>query len=149
MQKKIVIGVVVALALAVVSIFFIFSGYQSLFTQGGSVDTLTQLVIQDTLVGQGREALPGTRVRVHYVGTLEDGQTFDSSLNRGQPIEFVLGGGEVIQGWDQGIRGMKVGGKRVLIIPPSLGYGAEGIGPIPPNATLIFEVELVDVQTRN
>ncbi len=100
----------------------------------------------DLVVGQGAEATAGKRVKVHYTGTLTDGKKFDSSLDRGKPFEFKLGAGEVIQGWDQGVAGMKVGGKRKLTIPPDLGYGARGAsGVIPPNATLIFEVELLGV----
>jgi len=104
------------------------------------------LKIQDLVVGTGEEAKNGKILSVHYTGTLENGTKFDSSLDRGQPFNFVLGAGQVIQGWEQGFVGMKVGGKRKLIIPPSLGYGSTGAGGvIPPNATLIFEVELLGV----
>lgn len=97
--------------------------------------------------GTGDKAVPGKKVKVHYTGKLEDGTEFDSSLKRGQPIEFTLGAGQVIKGWDEGIALMKVGDKRQLIIPPQLGYGAAGAGNvIPPNATIIFDVELVDVE---
>ncbi len=100
----------------------------------------------DLVVGGGAEATPGKRVQVHYTGTLTSGQKFDSSLDRGRPFAFVLGAGQVIQGWDQGVQGMRVGGKRKLTIPPELGYGARGFPPvIPANATLVFEVELLDV----
>ena len=105
------------------------------------------LGILDTNCGDGTEASSGATVSVHYVGTLESGEQFDSSRDRGQPFQFVLGSGQVIPGWDEGIQGMKVGGTRTLTIPPDLGYGAAGSPPvIPPNATLIFEVELMDVQ---
>jgi len=98
--------------------------------------------------GTGRTALAGDRVSVHYVGTLTDGTKFDSSRVRNQPFEFVLGHGQVIKGWDQGVQGMKVGETRKLVIPPSMGYGARGAPPkIPPNATLVFEVELLKVQS--
>lgn len=106
-----------------------------------------KLIIQDEVVGTGAAAVPGKKVTVNYVGTLTDGTKFDSSYDRNQPFSFNLGAGEVIQGWDQGVVGMKVGGKRKLTIPPSLGYGAAGAGgAIPPNATLIFEVELLKVE---
>jgi FKBP-type peptidyl-prolyl cis-trans isomerase len=105
------------------------------------------LKVIDHEVGSGAEAVAGKRVAVHYTGTLENGSKFDSSLDRGQPFEFVLGTGQVIKGWDQGVAGMKVGGKRRLEIPADLGYGARGFPPvIPPNSTLIFEVELVAVR---
>jgi len=101
----------------------------------------------DIVVGTGAEAMPGKLVSVHYTGWLTDGKKFDSSLDRGDVFQFQLGVGQVIKGWDQGVAGMKVGGKRKLAIPPSLAYGARGAGNvIPPNATLIFEVELVDVK---
>ena len=100
----------------------------------------------DLVVGNGTEAVAGKKVSVHYTGTLTNGSKFDSSLDRGKPFEFKLGAGQVIAGWDQGVAGMKVGGKRKLTIPPDLGYGARGAGGvIPPNATLIFEVELLGV----
>jgi FKBP-type peptidyl-prolyl cis-trans isomerase len=102
--------------------------------------------IEDLQVGTGAEAVSGKRVSVHYTGWLTNGKKFDSSLDRGQPFQFRLGAGEVIQGWDKGVAGMKVGGKRKLTIPPELGYGARGAGGvIPPNATLVFEVELLGV----
>ena len=102
--------------------------------------------IIDHQIGTGAEAKPGNKVSVHYTGTLENGSKFDSSLDRGDPFVFTLGKGQVIKGWDQGIAGMKVGGKRRLEIPPELGYGARGFpGAIPPNAKLIFEVELLAV----
>ena len=106
----------------------------------------------DTVQGSGAEAKSGP-VSVHYTGWLHDpsaadghGKKFDSSVDRGPPFEFVLGAGQVIRGWDEGVAGMKVGGKRTLIIPPEMGYGARGAGgAIPPNATLVFDVELVEV----
>jgi FKBP-type peptidyl-prolyl cis-trans isomerase len=105
----------------------------------------------DTTVGTGAEATRGKKVSVHYTGWLynngEKGRKFDSSLDRGQPFQFALGAGQVIKGWDEGVAGMKIGGKRTLIIPPELGYGARGAGGvIPPNATLTFDVELLKVE---
>jgi FKBP-type peptidyl-prolyl cis-trans isomerase len=103
--------------------------------------------VEDLVVGTGVEAIMGKMVSVHYTGWLTDGTKFDSSKDRDQPFQFSLGRGQVIQGWDQGVQGMKVGGKRKLTIPPELGYGAEGAGGvIPPNATLVFEVELLGVR---
>ena len=105
-----------------------------------------ELKIEDLSTGDGATANPGQYVVVHYTGWLEDGSKFDSSLDRNDPFRFHLGGGEVIRGWDEGVAGMSVGGKRRLTIPPHLGYGARGAGGvIPPNATLIFEVELLKV----
>lgn len=102
---------------------------------------------RDIVVGSGAEAVAGKQVTVHYVGRLSDGTVFDASANHGQPFTFTLGAGQVIKGWDMGVAGMKVGGKRELVIPPALGYGAQGAGGvIPPNATLIFEVELLEVR---
>jgi peptidylprolyl isomerase len=114
---------------------------------GGKMHKLASgLQYEDVVVGSGKMAEPGMQVSVHYTGTLTDGTKFDSSLDRGQPIQFQLGAGRVIQGWEEGIKGMRIGGKRKLVIPPDLGYGANGGGPIPPNATLLFDVELVDVK---
>jgi FKBP-type peptidyl-prolyl cis-trans isomerase len=101
----------------------------------------------DEQVGTGAEATTGKTAVVHYTGWLMDGTKFDSSVDRNQPFSFPLGAGQVIKGWDEGVVGMKVGGKRILIIPPQLGYGSRGAGNvIPPNATLKFEVQLLDVR---
>lgn len=106
---------------------------------------MSELIIEDILVGEGDEATPGKSVTVHYTGTFEDGRSFDSSVGRG-PFSFNLGKGQVIKGWDLGVAGMKVGGKRKLTIPSHLGYGESGAGGvIPPNTTLLFDVELLDV----
>ena len=112
--------------------------------------TASGLIIDDKVVGNGDAAKAGDGVSVHYTGWLfyggERGKKFDSSKDRGDPFEFPLGGGQVIKGWDEGVQGMKVGGTRVLTIPPALGYGSRGAGGvIPPNATLIFEVELLGI----
>jgi FKBP-type peptidyl-prolyl cis-trans isomerase FkpA len=115
---------------------------------------ITSLQTQDVTPGTGGEATRGRTVRVHYTGWLYDasaadkrGRKFDSSKDRNEAFEFRLGGGEVIQGWDEGVAGMRVGGTRILTIPPAMGYGARGAGGvIPPNATLVFEVELLDVR---
>lgn len=107
---------------------------------------MADLQIEELEAGNGDEAVAGKQVQVHYTGWLTDGTKFDSSHDRNKPFSFALGGGQVIKGWDQGVEGMKVGGKRKLTIPPELGYGARGAGGvIPPNATLVFEVELLDV----
>ena len=116
--------------------------------------SITELVKTDKVIGEGREAETGINVTVHYTGWLYDptkpdghGEKFDSSLDRGDPFVFYLGGGQVIKGWDEGVAGMKIGGKRTLIIPASMGYGERGAGGvIPPNATLIFDVELLGIK---
>lgn len=106
-----------------------------------------ELIIEDIIVGQGAEAVKYSIVTVNYTGWLEDGTKFDSSLNSGrEPLRFTLGAGQMIQGFDQGIPGMKVGGKRKLTIPPNLGYGSQDKGIIPPNSTLIFELDLLIVE---
>jgi len=120
---------------------------------GGPLDapdtqiTASGLKITELKVGDGAEAASGQTVQVHYRGTLENGKQFDASYDRGTPFTFPLGAGRVIKGWDEGVVGMKVGGKRKLVIPPDLAYGSRGAGGvIPPNATLVFEVELLDVK---
>lgn len=112
-----------------------------------AVKTPSGLSYVDEVVGSGPSPQTGQTVSVHYTGWLTNGQKFDSSLDRGQPFEFVLGQGQVIRGWDEGVASMKVGGKRKLTIPPDLGYGARGAGgAIPPNATLVFEVQLLNIK---
>jgi len=111
-----------------------------------AITTDSGLKYIDEVVGTGDAPTRGKKVRVHYTGRLTDGKKFDSSVDRGQPFEFIIGVGQVISGWDEGVASMKVGGKRQLIIPPALGYGARGAGGvIPPNAELIFDVELLGV----
>ena len=114
---------------------------------------VTELTIIDEQVGDGAVAEPGSVAVVHYTGWLYDadaedrrGEEFDSSRERGEPFEFPLGAQRVIRGWDEGVAGMRVGGKRVLYLPPEYAYGARGVGTIPPNSTLVFEVELLDVR---
>ena len=113
---------------------------------GRKVRMVGGVSIEDLKVGSGATATAGKVVSAHYTGRFPDGKQFDSSYDAGLPIEFLLGSGKVIKGWDLGIEGMKVGGKRKLTIPPELAYGARGGGPIPPNATLVFDVELVGVK---
>ena len=108
--------------------------------------TASGLMYEDQVTGNGAEAKAGNTVEVHYTGTFKDGKKFDSSLDRGEPFSFPLGKGRVIKGWDEGVAGMKVGGKRKLIIPAELAYGNRNMGKIPPNSELIFEVELLKVQ---
>ena len=118
-------------------------------SNNGSIKKMENgLLIEDLVVGDGAEAKNYNKVVVNYTGKLEDGSVFDSSLNPGRsPFTFTLGAGSVIKGWDQGLKNMKVGGKRKLTIPPDLAYGANGAGnAVPPNATLIFEVELLEVE---
>lgn len=117
-------------------------GNMQISSQQGSSSSLR---VEDSVVGTGEVAEAGDSVSVHYTGTLTDGTVFDSSVARGVPFSFTLGAGEVIKGWDQGVAGMRVGGKRVLTIAPELAYGASAVGPIPPNSTLVFEVELLSV----
>ncbi len=114
---------------------------------GSETATASGLKYVDQVVGTGASPSPGKQVTVHYTGTLENGNKFDSSVDRGQPFTFTIGVGQVIKGWDEGVMSMKVGGKRKLIIPGNLGYGVSGSPPkIPPNATLLFDVELLDVK---
>jgi FKBP-type peptidyl-prolyl cis-trans isomerase FkpA len=114
---------------------------------GDGVKTDSGLQYWEIRVGTGEVAKEGSHVRVHYTGWLTTGKKFDSSVDRGQPFDFTIGNGEVIRGWEEGVAGMRVGGKRQLRIPPELGYGADGSPPtIPPNATLIFDIQLLAVQ---
>jgi FKBP-type peptidyl-prolyl cis-trans isomerase len=144
MEKNIKIGIAVAAALAVVGLFFIY-GASFAFPGTPAEEVKQGLIAQDEVVGTGEEAQAGKMVSIHYTGKLEDGTVFDTSMGK-DPFTFPLGVGVVVPGMEQGLLGMKVGGKRLLIIPPHLGFGAEVNGPIPANSTIIFEVELVKVE---
>ena len=117
----------------------------ALLAATNSAGKLTRMVIDDIKVGTGAEVQEGDTVSVHYAGRLQDGTEFDNSRSRGSAFEFVVGGGQVIKGWEEGLLGMKVGGERILVIPPEKGYGAAGIGPIPGGATLVFSIELLAI----
>lgn len=112
-------------------------------TPTGEID---KLIIDDVIEGEGAEVQSGDTVSVHYIGTLQNGQQFDNSYTKGSPFTFSVGKGEVIQGWEQGLIGMKEGGQRILVIPASLAYGNKAVGLIPPHATLVFSVELVEIK---
>jgi len=131
--------------LALVGIFLL--PFASFAAEEVMMKTSSGLQYADLVVGKGREAHAGETASVHYTGTLVDGTKFDSSKDRNQSFSFRLGAGHVIKGWDEGVEGMKIGGTRKLVIPPDLGYGARGAGStIPPNATLVFIVELLDLR---
>ncbi|HSA84530.1 MAG TPA: FKBP-type peptidyl-prolyl cis-trans isomerase [Patescibacteria group bacterium] len=134
----------------IVFIYFIFGFNQTAPAESPTPDviqtTSADLKIEEITQGSGAEVKAGDTILIHYKGTLPDGTQFDSSYDRGEPFETQIGVGQVIQGWDQGVIGMKVGGKRTLTIPPSLGYGDQAAGSIPPNSTLIFELELLDIK---
>lgn len=114
----------------------------------GAVDKngVNKIVMEDVKIGEGAEVKSGDMVVVHYVGTLPDSTEFDNSRRRGQPFTFQVGAGSVIKGWDEGLVGMKVGGQRILVIPPDKGYGAQAVGPIPANSTLVFAIELLEIR---
>lgn len=145
-QRNIRIAAIATIAVVLAFVAFaIFSSNQK--GNGDMITTASGLQYQELTVGTGPAVKTGDTVSVHYTGWLEDGTKFDSSVDRNQPFEFSVGMGMVIQGWDEGLVGMQVGGKRKLVIPPNLGYGSSGAGGvIPPNATLVFEVELLAIK---
>lgn len=142
------IGVVVSLIIIILFFgsFFARRGNEAKPADDTAQTISSELKVEDSQVGAGRQAKTGDTLSVHYVGTLLDGKKFDSSRDRGEPFEVTLGAGAVIRGWEEGLLGMKVGGIRKLTIPPELGYGASGQGPIPPNSTLLFEIELLNIK---
>jgi FKBP-type peptidyl-prolyl cis-trans isomerase FkpA len=151
-NQRILVGAIIVILLSVIGYFAYgaLTGGSSQATptaaQTGMITTPSGLQYQDLVVGDGAQAAAGDQVSVHYTGWLEDDTKFDSSLDRNQPFDFTLGQGMVIPGWDEGVAGMREGGKRKLVIPPDLAYGTSGYPPtIPPNATLTFEVELLKV----
>lgn len=153
MPRSAVVVLIVGVAALIIGSLFIFRITDGFLPTGNTnnkdmsdVNNVTELKIEDTQAGTGREVKSGDTVVIHYKGTLKDGTKFDSSYDRGEPFETQIGVGQVIKGWDEGVVGMKVGGKRKLTIPPDMGYGAQAVGPIPANSTLIFEVELIDVK---
>lgn len=146
MTPRLKTGVAVGLSLAVIAIFFVFSNPFAVRNAAKvpAAASGEQLFSQDENEGAGVAAKTGDVLSVHYTGKLQDGTVFDTSVGK-KPFQFVLGAGKVIPGWDQGLIGMKAGGKRLLVVPPDLAYGQNGYGPIPGNATLIFEVELLAI----
>jgi len=148
MRKNILITVAILLIIAIGAIMFF--GKKDKESAGEDINQPAGLQIEDLVVGNGIEATAGQTVSVHYTGWLLDGTKFDSSVDRGMPFEFSLGAGQVIVGWDQGVQGMKEGGRRKLTIPPDLAYGDRGAPPvIPPKSVLVFEVELLKVYPVN
>jgi FKBP-type peptidyl-prolyl cis-trans isomerase len=150
-KQNIQVGIAVVASIAVIGLLF-WGGFGLLKNNNNETDNNTNIMqisndnlkVEDTIVGTGKEAVPGKIVVVNYTGRFTDGKVFDSSIGR-QPFQFVLGQGMVIKGWDQGVVGMKVGGKRHLVIAPDLAYGSKDYGPIPGNSTLVFDVELLNV----
>lgn len=161
-MKKLSLNESIAVAVALLATFGIlfFGNYIFGIAQGAQNQATTQKVavsdatsdvsgaieVEDSLVGTGQPVKAGDTVSVHYIGALADGSTFDSSYDRGEPISFTVGAGQLIKGFDQGVVGMQVGGKRKITIPPDLGYGAEQIGSIPANSILVFDVELISIK---
>jgi FKBP-type peptidyl-prolyl cis-trans isomerase len=141
--------IAVWVGLAFIASMFYGASFMNLFGFGTNEEVSQGVQVRDVVAGSGRGARVGDRLTVHYIGTLINGEIFDSSLERGTPFPFVLGAGEVIRGWDEGLVGLRVGGRRQLIIPPDYAYGQNVVGPIPANSTLIFEVELLGFDEEN
>ena len=123
------------------------NGAQAILDELAQTGTVSELRVSEIASGEGREAAAGNTITVHYIGVLPDGTVFDSSRERGTPFSFTLGVGQVIQGWDQALAGKHVGDRLIIAIPPELGYGARAVGSIPANATLIFDVEVLDISS--
>jgi len=148
MNKKFVWAIFLPLIILAIFLLFRLSGKTDKVTTMPTATPTTaplSFSVTDVTVGEGLPVKAGDKIAVHYKGTLLDGTVFDSSYDRGTPFSFTLGAGEVIEGWDKGFDGMKVGGKRKLVIPSVMGYGAQAVGTIPANSTLVFEVELLEV----
>jgi FKBP-type peptidyl-prolyl cis-trans isomerase len=155
MPKQAIVVLIIGIALLVIASLFIFritdTMQPAVQPEPAKVTTMNtnntkELKTEDIKVGTGKEVKSGDTVIINYVGTLTDGTKFDSSYDHGKPFETQIGTGQVIKGWDLGVVGMKIGGKRKLTIPPQLAYGNQAIGSIPANSTLIFEVELIDIK---
>ncbi len=144
--NQIIVGIIILIVVIVGAVYLLKGNSNSMGVIGKNISTDSNVEIVDTQIGTGKEAVNGSHVFVHYKGTLDNGAVFDESYSRGKPIDFDLGSGRVIRGWEVGLQGMKVGGKRHLVIQPDYAYGTQAIGGIPPNAVLTFDVELVDVQ---
>lgn len=146
-NRRILLGVIAVLIIALAAYFIYRSINSSPGNISGDIQDVQELVIEDLVQGEGPVVKNGDTVQVHYTGWLTNGNKFDSSLDRGQPFKVTVGAGAVIKGWDQGLLGMQAGGKRRLTIPAELAYGNQGVGNIiPANATLIFEIELLEIQ---
>lgn len=151
MNKSTLIALLIALIALITGLYFVFGFSASPIKPDSNSETQStqgaeKLKIEDIKVGSGSaQVKSGDTISIHYKGILTDGTQFDSSYDRGEPFQTQIGVGQVIRGWDEGVIGMKVGGKRKLTIPPDMGYGAAGQGSIPPNSTLIFEVELMGI----